>query len=158
VRKWILPCGIISCLLIALAFGGGLILLLRFEHFTQFLPTPQPTISLIAGNTYLISGISADIAPPLGSRFATLFNKPAPSNRDPSATVVGALHDATPVKLIGVQDDWCYVEGTDNGIHLEGWLRCNQLLDNRPTPIPTLNRTPQRPSQINNAFKTTRKF
>jgi len=67
-------------------------------------------------------------------------------SNDPSLAIVGVLLDVSPVTLIGAQDGWCYVEGTDPaGHHVEGWMHCDILLSYKTTPLPTPNLTPERP-------------
>jgi hypothetical protein len=149
-RTWILGCGIIGVLLVlsvavcVLAGGLGLVGLVQFA---ESLPTPRPTPVLTIGEIYWIGAL---LPPPgldgLVVRSAELYNKPGNSISDPSVTIVMFLNDATPVKLAGSRGEWCYVEATNEfGQDVEGWLRCNRLLDYEPTPVPTPNRTPEPP-------------
>jgi hypothetical protein len=79
-------------------------------------------------------------------RSADLYNKPGNSISDPTVTIVAVIGEATVVKLVGMQEEWCYIEATNQfGQGVEGWLRCDRLLDYEPTPFPTPDLTPQRP-------------
>src|SRR5574341_956819 len=150
-RRRSLTCGIVAGLIVlgivvcAVALIVGFIALGRFA---QTLPTPQPRPTLIVGENYWIGALLPPPGLPEGlvMRSAVLYNKPASSINDPSVTIVAVLNDATPVKLTGIQNEWCYVEATNQlGQHVEGWLQCDRLLDYEPTPFPTPNLTPVKP-------------
>jgi hypothetical protein len=112
------------------------------------LPTIRPRTTLTIGQTYWVGAIIPPLGLPSGMvlRYANLYNKPGYMTTDPSITVVSTLSDSIPVKLNGMQENWYYVEATNQfGENVEGWLNCDQLLDYQPTPYPTPNRRPQRP-------------
>jgi hypothetical protein len=147
-RRWILGCGIVGGLLaitLVVCIVTGLIGLSRVS---ESLPTPRPRPTLTIGETYWIGAL---VPPPgifggLVVRDATLCNKPGDPISDASVTIITFLSNATPVKLIGIRDEWCYIGATDEyGQHFEGWTDCERLLDYEPTPMPTPNPTPERP-------------
>ncbi len=147
-RKWVLGCIIVGGLLaiaVVVCLAAGLFGLARVA---QSLPTPKPTPILTIGKTYWIGALMppAGVLEGLVIRDVTLQNKPGSTISDPSITVTGFLGDATPVKLTGTRDEWCYIEALNQfGKQVEGWLQCNRLLDYEPTPMPTPNLTPERP-------------
>jgi hypothetical protein len=147
-RKWVLGCIIVGGLLaiaVVICLAAGFFGLARVA---QSLPTPKPTPILTTGKTYWIGALIPPAGVPEGLviRYAILQNKPGSSINDPTITVIRFLDDATPVKLTGIRDEWCYIEALDQfGKQVEGWLECNRLLDYEPTPVPTPNLTPERP-------------
>ena len=150
-RKRPVPCGLI----IGLAFVGVLlcgavllVVLFKLGRFVESLPTPRPSPVLEVGKTYWIGAILPPPGLPAGLTlyYVDIQNKPRSSLNDPGITVIGVLKDATPVKLTGIQDKWCYIEATNEfGDPVEGWLDCDQLLDYQPTPFPTPDLTPVKP-------------
>jgi len=147
-RKRGVTCLVIGALLVVFVLACAVVLFTGLDRLAKSLPTPQARPTLTIGQTYWIGALLPPPGLPAGLRIpnADLYNKPGTSLSDPSVTIVAVLGDATPVKLGGIRNEWCYVEGTDEfGKHVEGWLRCDRLLDYKPTPVPTLNLTPQKP-------------
>ena len=150
-RRWALPCGLIAGLLALMAVLCVVALITGFiglGRLAESLPTPLPRPTLVVGETYWIGALLPPPGLPAGLVMpsANLYNKPGSSISDPSVTIVAVLDDTTPVKLTGIRDEWCYVEATNQlGQHVEGWLRCDRLLDYEPTPVPTPNLTPEKP-------------
>lgn len=114
----------------------------KFLTTTTTTKQDQPTFAI--GARYWTSAYED---PLLGiSHIVPIFNKPSDDFNDPTVTVLDFLQDATPLTLIGMQSDWCYVKALSLiGQSVEGWLRCKQLLEYQPTPLPTPNLTPQAP-------------
>jgi hypothetical protein len=150
-RRWALPCGLIAGLLVLVVVLCALILIagiVGLGRLAESLPTPPPRPTLIVGETYWIGAVLPPPGLPAGLAMphANLYNKPGSGISDPSVTIVAVLNDATPVRLTGIRDEWCYVEAPDQfGQHVEGWLHCDRLLDYEPTPFPTPNLTPEKP-------------
>jgi len=113
------------------------------------LPTSIPKSNLVAGNQYWTAAYDDPWSGP--SPWVPLSNKPSDDWTDPAVAIVDFLSDASLVMLVGTQDGWCYVEGTGlaiegiPGVHVEGWLRCDSLLTYKPTPLPTVDLTTERP-------------
>lgn len=140
--------GLVASLLALVTVACAVVVFTGLDRLVESLPTPQPRPTLTVGETYWIGALLPSPGLPAGliMRSADLYNKPGSSITDPSVTIVAVLEDATPVKLIGIRDEWCYVEAADElGQHVEGWLRCSRLLDYEPTPVPTPNLTPEKP-------------
>ena len=109
-------------------------------------PTGTPKPDFTIGGQYWTS---ADLSPwGAPSSWVDLINKPSDDFTDPSVAIVGILSDASPVTLIGIRDDWCLVGGTEElfqHLYVEGWLKCSRLLSYEPTPLPTIDMTPESP-------------
>ncbi|MBA7539596.1 hypothetical protein ES705_31876 [subsurface metagenome] len=107
------------------------------------------TVYPFPGPTYWISSYWDPWLGP--SEWVPIYNLPGEFLSNPSVAIIDYIPDATLVELIGVKDEYCYVEGFAHSIEgipdvpFEGWLNCDFLLTYKPTPIPTLNLTPQRP-------------
>lgn len=149
-RKWLVPLGvtcvaiIVGVVICVIAASIGLF------RLAQTLPTPAPTPVLTVGKSYWVSALIPPKGLPAGLVLpsADIYNKPGNSITDPSVTVVAVVPDATELTLAAVQADWCYMKGryySDYSKSVEGWLKCNRLLDYEPTPYPTPNKTPQAP-------------
>ena len=147
-KWWILGCGIVVGLAVLVVLMVGVCNLVGRAgmRWVGSLPTPPPKPTLTVGDTYWIGAL----VPPGGLslpiiRDVTVYNKPGdPSS--PDVTLIAFLHDATPVKLASIRDGRCYIEATgEYGQHVEGWVDCDRLLGYKPTPIPTPDRTPERP-------------
>jgi hypothetical protein len=113
-RKWILGCGAIGGLLTMFALVCVIAGLIGLARVTESLPIPIPTPELVMGRTYWTGAL---VPPPgvfggLVIRMTELYNKPGDPISDASVTVIAFLSDATPVKLVGIQDKWCYIEAT----------------------------------------------
>jgi hypothetical protein len=151
-RRWGLPCGLVAGLLVfgavvlcVIVLIGGFIGLGNLAKSLPTLPVPP---KLVIGKTYWIGALVPPAGLPAGLVIPNvqLFNKPGSTISDPSVTIVAILDDATPVKLTGIRDEWCYIKATDQfGKQVEGWLDCDRLLGYKPTPIPTPNLTPEKP-------------
>jgi hypothetical protein len=101
--------------------------------------TKQTTPELVEGNTYWIKA-------PLVFHDVSLYTKPKKGILDTEPVICGVLDNATEVKLVGKEGDWCYIEGVGSfGTRQEGWVDCIVLLNYQPTPLPTPNLTPQHP-------------
>ncbi len=107
------------------------------------------TVYPVSGNQYWISAYEDPISGP--SSWVPIYNLPGELFSDPAIALIDFIPDATLVTLIGVQDEYCYVEGFGPSsevfpaLPVEGWLTCDLLLTHKPTPLPTRNLTPQRP-------------
>jgi len=144
-------CGLIAGVLVLAAMLCAVIVIVGFVglgRLAESLPTLPPRPTLVIGETYWTGAIMPPRGLPAGlvMRWTDLQNKPGSTIKDPSVTIITMLDDATRVELTGIRDGWCYVETTNMfGRPVEGWLKCNRLLDYRPTPIPTPNLTPEKP-------------
>ena len=76
-----------------------------------------------------------------GGHSQSLYTKPQ-SGVD---NYCGAIENGAKATLIKQDGRWCYIEGSDRYGRHEGWIPCTWLTDHEVTPIPTPNRTPQRP-------------
>jgi len=139
--KKILTCGLVASGLAILCVVAAIAGLVGLGRLAESLPTPSPQPTLIVGETYW-TGAPAGLV----VRWTDLQNKPGSVIGDLDVTIIAVLGDATEVELSGIRDGWCYVEAPNEfGRPVEGWLKCNRLLDYRPTPIPTPNLTPEKP-------------
>lgn len=103
-------------------------------------PAVDPT-ALVKGNLYWVA------APSPWDRVVDLYTKPAEGWFDLEQHLCAVIRDATRVTFVARDGPWCYIECLGcNPRPKEGWLRCNLLLDYEPTPVPTPNITPQRPT------------
>lgn len=138
--RWTLTCSLIVGLLVLIAVLCAVTLVagvIGLGRLAESLPTPPPRPILIVGEIYWTSAMRF-----LGEDWiwTPLYSIPG------GEVTYDSLKDATPVLLIGIQDEWCYVEAmNDWGREVEGWLLCRSLLNYQPTPIPTPNLTPKRP-------------
>lgn len=150
--RWVHACGIVAVILILGVVGCTVVTGIGFGQLVQLvnkLPTPPPQPTLVVGETYWIGALQppGGILEGLTTTYAIVNNKPGSSLDDPGITIVGILQDATPVTLIGIENEFCYIEATNEfNSPVEGWLSCSRLLDYQPTPFPTPNLTPERPS------------
>ena len=71
------------------------------------IPTPEPTLALMAGNEYWIEAIisSNSLFSGLVDTNAALYNKPGNILSDPTITIIALIPDATKVKLLNQQGD-----------------------------------------------------
>jgi hypothetical protein len=151
-RKWAVTCPAIIGLLVIVGIACLVISIIVLDRIVTVLPTPQPKPILEIGRTYWIGAFIPPPGIPSGLVISNIYvyNKPGNSLTDPSVTIVAVLPDSTEVTLIGLQDEWCFIEGLyslfeDYQKNVEGWIDCDRLLDYKPTPYPTPNLTPERP-------------
>ncbi len=150
-KWWTLGCGIVMGLLVLVVLMVALCNLVGRAgmRWAESLPTVPPKPTLTIGNTYWIGGLIPPAGLPQGLAIpdVAVYNKPGDPVFSPDVTIVWFLHDATPVTLAGIRDRWCYVEARDDEFdrNVEGWIDCDRLLGYEPTPIPTPDRTPERP-------------
>ena len=93
-----------------------------------------PPPELTEGNTYWVKA-------PMVFHDVTIYTKPGRGTGE----ICGVLPNATEARLVKLDGKWCYVEAIGELGPEEGWLECIALVDHYITPIPTPNRTPQRP-------------
>jgi hypothetical protein len=149
-KWWVLGCGIVVGLSVLVVLMVGLCNLVGRAgmRWVESLPAPAPKPSLVVGRTYWTAALMppAPLSEGLVIPYVEVYNKPGDPFY-PDVTIVYFLHDATPVKLAGIRDRSCYIEARDDELdhNVEGWVDCDRLLGYEPTPVPTPDRTPERP-------------